>query len=485
MSSSRTSARGRLASPEIIVEIGNDWLKLVHAVPHRGGVALARVCLQKLESGDVLSPQVVADAVARLKLPRMPVIACLPRQAVNIRTLELPSTDPAEIADMVDLQVGKQTPYSKDEIVSDYRLVASRREGYSRVVLAIVQRSVLRQRYHLLEEAGLDVKSMSVSSEGVLNWVRGAGPSSGVAAVLDLDSYYADFSVVGDGELLFTRSILVGANDLLADYPRWREKIAEEVRRSFEIFDGEMPGVAVERVVVTGAGPRVDGLPAYLGERLGMPAEGSDSLACIARLPEEPDVRSGAYRPVSLTALVGIALAPGALQFNLVPDSLRLRKGLELKARYLAGFGILVMAALLSASLLANLRIFLLRDRLRQVQDELRDTGPAAAQVADMQKLVRLVAERQDPRLAAVSLLQEVHRRVPPNLLLDSLEISMSKNQIALGGTAGQRRDISQLIKNLEASEILKDVHEGGSTAMDSKTRKYRFQIVCALEREP
>ena len=38
------------------------------------------------------------------------------------------------------------------------------------VMLAIVQRSALRQRFSILEEAGLEVDGMSISSEGVLNW---------------------------------------------------------------------------------------------------------------------------------------------------------------------------------------------------------------------------------------------------------------------------------------------------------------------------
>jgi Tfp pilus assembly PilM family ATPase/Tfp pilus assembly protein PilN len=467
----------------VLVEIGNDWFKIVHAVPQRGGVAFARAHLQRFETLDASVARGIADAFARLKMPRMPVVACLPRQMVNVRMLELPSTAPAEIADMVDLQVGKQTPYSKDEIVSDYRVVTSRRSGYSRVALAIVQRSVLAQRYHVLEEAGLDVGAMSVSSEGVLAWFRAAVPGDGVAAVLDVDSFYADLSVVGDGELLFTRSILVGANQLFADPARWREKLAEEVRQSFQIFEGEMPGVRAAKLVVTGAGVRVDGLAEHLGRQLGLPAGAVDSLACLAQTPSQPDRPEGESRAVSMTALAGIALAPDALQLNLVPDSVRLRKGLELKARSLAWLGILIMAALLSASLLANLRVFLLRERLREVGEQARRSAPAAEQVLNMGRMVEMVEERRDPRAAAVSLLQDVGGRIPQNVLLDSLDMSLEKSQVALGGTAAQRRDISQLIKNLEGSPLLENVHEGGSTTMDSKTRKYRFQIVCALQK--
>ena len=152
------------SGPSVIVEIGNDWLKMMQSAPSRGGVAVSKLCVENFGSSGADLAKLISRSIKQYKFSRMPVIACLPRQAVNLRMLELPSTDPHEIADMVDLQVGKQTPYSKDEIVSDYKILGSGRSGYSRVMLVIVQRGVLRQRFSVLEEAGVEVQRMSVSS---------------------------------------------------------------------------------------------------------------------------------------------------------------------------------------------------------------------------------------------------------------------------------------------------------------------------------
>ena len=124
----------------IVVEIGSQWLKIAEMSPAKGGVSISKLHLEQFTSlGSPLSDAVKA-AFRKLRISsREPVVACLPRQLVTTRILELPSTDPDEIADMVDLQIGKLTPYSQDEIMSEY-LGPIAAAGYEdRVALALAQ----------------------------------------------------------------------------------------------------------------------------------------------------------------------------------------------------------------------------------------------------------------------------------------------------------------------------------------------------------
>ena len=202
----------------VIVEIGSDWLKIAQTEPLKDGLAISRIHLEKFDSlGSGLS-RVIAGAFAEQKFDKMPVIACVPRQMVNIRMMELPSTDPDEVVSMAEIQTAKQTPYSRDEIVCDCRITKGSRAGYTKVMMAIVQNSVVRERFHVLEEAGIEVERMSVTTEGILSWhARSQVPESEGSAVmlLDVDSFYAEFMVIGAGGLIFTRSILTGSNQLL------------------------------------------------------------------------------------------------------------------------------------------------------------------------------------------------------------------------------------------------------------------------------
>ena len=113
----------------VLVEIGSEWLKIVQVEAAGKALAITKLHLERFESVGADLTRAIAAAVRQHKFANIPVISCLPRQSVNIRMLDLPSTEPSEIADMVDLQATKQTPYSKDEVLCDHRILGSNRAG--------------------------------------------------------------------------------------------------------------------------------------------------------------------------------------------------------------------------------------------------------------------------------------------------------------------------------------------------------------------
>jgi Tfp pilus assembly PilM family ATPase len=461
----------------IAVEVGSEWLKLVQTSSGRRGPYISGVHLHRLEGGDESLPAAVATAIKELKLPRLPVVACLPRQMVNIRFLDLPSTNPREIADMVDLQIGKQTPYSRDEIVFHYRPVGSAREGYARVMLVIVQRMMAQQRFHVLEEAGLRVEKMSVSSEGLLNWFRlsqAAAVTDGETVVLlDVDSNYTDLAVVAGGELAFSRSILIGAGQLLGEPGRWMEKLLGEIQHSLDTYRSELPGQKISRLCVTGAGPAVPDLSRRLEETFDFGVTNVDALAGAEMRKPVPALQDPAYRSVSITPLVGVALAPQALTLDLTPDAAKARKNLEEDAKRLTVLGIQVMLILMLLSLLvagAYSRKSALLDDLRRVAQE---TGRTADSVVRMREKSRLVRDRLDPRRAPVAMLQELQRLLPETAHFTSIQ--MKENQIVVRGTAESVSDVLRFVNALEGSELFENVK--------STSERRDFTITCAWEK--
>jgi Tfp pilus assembly PilM family ATPase/Tfp pilus assembly protein PilN len=471
----------------VVVEPGAEWFKAARFTAVRGGLVLQDLRLRQIDmaAGDV--SQRIADTLDGMNLEGQSVIASIPRQLVTARMWELPSTDRHEIADMIDLQVGKMTPYSPEEIIADYRLLQGSRPGYTRIMLAIVQRSVVRQRYYLLEDAGVEVGGMTISSEGLLNWLEATlcrERQDGVFLVADLDASYAEVGVVARGSLVFTRSILVGGDSLLGEYEKAQKKLAREIQGTLDIFKGEHPDLSVSRVFVSGAGSRMPDLVSYLGGELGLPVEARSCLAGLKGKPQAPDVESGPYRALSLTALVGIAQRPGALAFNLVPDPVKMRRSLTGKARSLTGVGVLVAGALVSGSLLAHVNIYLKKARIETVRRLLRETEPAVARVERMQAVASAVRERTDSSLAPLNLLSELHVRVPRDVYFDAIDMDWASGQVRLVGTAGNPDLVIELEKNLRGAEAFSDVKASGSTTQDPRTKRFRFEITAFMERD-
>jgi hypothetical protein len=485
----KTSGRKGLSKPAVIVEIGNDWLKIAQTEPYHGGLAISRIHLERFDTfGTAHLSQLITNAFKKHGFDRVPVIACLPRQLVNVRMIELPSTDPEEIASMADIQVAKQTPYSRDEIVFDYKIVKGGRDGYTRVMMAIVQDSIVRDRFHILETAGIDVGRMSVSSEGLLNWyaygVMADGEDPGQIILLDVDSFYSDFMVVSSGALMFTRSILMGTNQLQAPGKDVQDKFALEVKRSLEACQGESPSLAIRKLLLTGAGPHIKDLGGSLQSALSLPVEMKDSIGIVEKTPRGITLTESIYRSVSLTAIIGAGLATAELEFNLTPDSVKLRKGLEENARGLTVLGMLVMAILVSFSIYGTSLFYLKKYRLAELTSDFAKTVTQAQDIAKKQDIVNEINRRTGPEFSMVKLVSEIHACLPANVLLESLDINVEaqKDHVHLSGTAGASGDVSTFLKNLEQSPILKDAKEDGARARDKESGKYNFKILCSLE---
>jgi hypothetical protein len=424
-------------------------------------------------------------ACKTLKLDKRNVVVCLPRQMVNIRMLELPSTDSAEIEDMIELQAGKQTPYSRDEIVYDYRILGSWKPGYTRVMMSIIQRGALRERYYVLEEAGIEATKVSVTSEALLNWYACLGNGSaggGATALLDVDSFYTDFLVISDKGLVFSRSILVGANQLIDDPGNFADKFSREVKNSIEICGGEQQGLNLSRILITGAGANVGGLAVRLNQELGLKCETVESASVAKKMPASPSVKDANFRYVSLTPLIGAGLNTDALEFNLVPDSVRMRKGLIDKAKTLSIMGALIMSVLVALSLFGSLKIFSRRAHLAKVQQEYIELHPQAQKVDQMREILKLAAEQRAPGQNMVNLLVQVRSLLGDDIKLENIEIDIGNGKFRIEGNATGTKEVYNLVRRFEQAENFCDVKESGITSVP-KTGRYRFQIMGMLEK--
>jgi len=478
-----TTENIKAGKPVLIVEIGSEWFKLIQAEPGRRGVSISRLHIEHFDSLGQDVSRAIAEALKKQKFIRGPVIACLPRHLVNVRVLELPSVKPEEVTDMLELQVGKQTPYSKDEISYDYRYAGVQREGYSRLMLVIVQRSALRERFYILEEAGLSVDRMSVGSEGLLNWyaATAGGGRQEAEVLLDVDAGFSDFAVIHRGQMVFTRSILIGASHLTEDPDKWREKLAHEIGQSIEMCRAENGGVDPARLVVTGAGARIPALAADLGSLVGLAAEATDSAKSAAKWPASPSLDAPEYAGLSFTAMVGMAMAPEQLEMHLVPDSIKLRQDLVTKTRLITLLGMLVMTLMMALSFWQISKAYLARERLRIVRDAFKQLEPSVQKVSGMMAVVRAVEQRRNPDFSAINQLAELHPLVPSGVALEGIEIHVDEGRLVVGGTASTRQDIRDLINAVEKSALYRDVKESIASRRD-ETGRFKFQVTAMAE---
>jgi len=472
----------------VIAEIGSDWLKIAENVPSAKGGYISKIGFVKLSDAKEKSPDRISAAFKNMRLSRQYVITYIPRHLVTVRTLELPSTDPKEIKDMVELQVSRQTPYSKDEIVFTHRIIGTDREGYSKVMLIIARRNVISERVGILRQAGIEIKKVAVSSEGVYSWFKVAYPeemkpdSSDASVLIDIDSNYSDFIVIRKGRLVFTRNMFIGTNHISEKKESWQDSLIGELRRSLERYQAEERGIAVTKIFLSGAARNIDNLDRDLSQKLGISAEYTDPFRNIRKAQGVDTLQHEGFKFVSSAPLIGTALRHTELQFELTPGEDRIQRVMEEKKTHLTIMGILFASIVMMASLLLliymygkNAYLYQIRQKISQVEDE-------SNEIEKMRMRIELVEKRLDAKGSSINILNEIHSLTPEEIYFMSVNIE-EKKTATLRGSGFAMSDVFKFVTTLENSDYFENVKTTYTTTKKEKGREYAdFEIICGYE---
>jgi Tfp pilus assembly PilM family ATPase len=473
----------------VVVEIGNDWLKIAQKNSAGAGKTVYQISLSKLALIKAGITEAIDGIFRELKLDRQNVIAYIPRHLVTVRMLDLPATDPKEINDMINLQVGKQTPYSKEEIISSHKIIEIGTTGYAKVMLVIAARNIINERTDTLAKAGLDVKKVVISSEGVFNWFNTVhmphmklDNSQGVALV-DIDSNYSDFIIIRRGKMAFTRNIFIGANHLMQDSDEWRDKFTDELKRSLERYQNEERNIKVVKIFLSGAAINIKGLDIILSGNMDIPVENTDQLKDIRVRNDIEALRAENFRCVSLTQILGVSMADKEPQIDLTTGEQKVQRLMDHKRKQLTVMGILIVSIVTMLSFLCLTDIYNKNAYLSKLKRMITKIGTDADDIEKMRAVIGLVEKRLDSRGSSIEVISEIYKITPKEIYLTDINID-EKQQIILKGGALAMSDVFKYVKKLEESDMFENVKTTYTTTKKDKDTEFaEFEISCAQQK--
>lgn len=475
----------------VVVEIGNDWLKIAQKNCVRSGAPVYQINLSKLAQIKDGITDTIDDIFRKLKLDRHNVTAYIPRHLVTVRMLDLPATDPKEISDMINLQVGKQTPYSKEEIVSSHKIIEIGATGYTKVMLVIAARNIINERTDTLIKAGLDVKKVAISSEGVFNWFNDTympqiklDASYGVALV-DIDSNYSDFIIIRKGKMVFTRNIFIGANHLMQgqNSDEWRDKFVDELKRSLERYQSEEKSIKVVKMFLSGAAINIKELDIILSANLDLPIENTDQLKNIRARNGVEALRAESFKCVSLTQLFGVSMTDKEPQIDLTTGEQKVQRLMEVKRRQLTVMGILIVSIVTMLSFLLLADIYNKNVYLAKLKRMILKIGTDAEEVEKMRTVISMVEKRLDSRGSSIEVISEIYKITPKEIYLTDINID-EKQTIVLKGGGLAMSDVFKYVKKLEGSHMFENVKTTYTTTKKDKDTEFaEFEISCMYQK--
>jgi len=471
------------------IEIGRKWIKLVQVQRFKDENKLSYI--DAFEIGTASDEDLIykiADLSKKINIDSNNLIVSIPHMMASTRNLDLPSTNLSEIEDMVDLQIGKQTPYSSDEIIKDYHVLDSHMDGYSRVLLVIVHRDVVQRCIKIIEGAGLNVGRVGLSSEGLLGWGRfvctEAMLMNKTGVLIDIDYDGMDFEVVSNGSAFFNRSLPLSLSDALVVSDRdWQEKFVEEITRSIYAYQNEVMDRGVEKVVISAIPPAKQRLnDVFLRGRIGLPVEIIDQLEKISKTDSAlASYNNLSKKNLSFSSLIGSAFIFDKQVIDLVPQEIKMERGFKERGKDIYRIGIISVFILLIVSSLFLGRLYNKERYLNQLNARLAEIEDKTTTLHDMVRETAVVKDRMATKGMALNLLYEVHKAVLPAMHL-VMVIFDGKENLILRGDSNAMSEVFNFVNNLEKSEYFKNVQAKHTTRRNEKDKELvTFEILCPL----
>jgi len=437
----------------------------VHKWPPRC-VAVESAAVEQDGYGEALNTLAATGILRRADLH-----VVVPRHRVTTRVLELPSTDPAEIKRMVQLDAGSYVPYPIEDMVISQAILSTSSEGFSTVMVVLVQRDEINKILAPLRDARLNPRSAVISSLALYNACAavGIGDEDGYVATVHVGTSGLDVVVARSGELAFTRGVPCGGG-WCAEKPLTEpaiDTIVREVRTSIEASEREaMHGAPLAKMYIAGEVASLDQLRDRLATDLGLEVTALDPADMGHTLP--------------VAVLAGAALSrralPTAVSINVLPPDFIAARAQVVHRRYVAACGVFCAVAVLLAVQISRDRA---NDKLLFIEyldARIADVEPTARLVRKKQSRVRAVRAQRERGFTVLDFLATLHRLAPEDLVLRRVEFDHETGAIVRARARWRNIAwdyVEQLHKSgepyLEKVEMgaLTEVQERGQTVID------------------
>ncbi len=430
------------------IEINKGLLKLVAATVRGRDIQVIKHVVKDLATfSESQISSFITDTLTKWQVKVNSASVSIPRNMVTLRNLHLPSQDPSEINQMVQLHIGKIVPYAKEEMIYSYRLGGADEMGYGRITLGILHRDIIDGQMRILESTNIFVDKLVLSSYEIWRGVLKANSSQikdgQIYILLDIDRYFADFIIFSKEELLFSRGITLKKEDFTGKKATLT-KLIGEIRQSLVIFQNEEVNKRPEIIFLAGAAKNVEGLKEALSSELEMEVKEGD---CKYRKQIKED-RTGLSGLVSYNSVLESMIEEKNRRLLFVLPELEVRKQLQKKTKELV-----VLASTLIYSLIFICGIFVTKiyynnQYLEKIEKEYTYVERRARILKERLKKIQIVRKYIDNRRLPFYLISKLQESVTPELILTEVRLD-DDNEAIVQGQALQLSNVFEFNNNL------------------------------------
>jgi hypothetical protein len=444
----------------LTVEIGEKYLKMVHINVFEGRsnvLDTTTMDIGSLSGEDVSSK--IRDFARTKRINNAEAINVIPSNFAISKNIEIPSIDKKEIKDIIDLQAGRHTPYSREEIIMDYANIGVFHGRYTKILLVIVKRDIVTKRYDIIKRAGFKANKALLSSEAVsrLCFDRCLDkPKDKPIAVVHIDKVHVDFTVVHQGKMVYIRPISIGMIFTSDKLDEAKMNFLAELKKSIEAYQVENIEAQPSKIYFTGMIGLVSDMRADIEKVTGINVEILPDLKILGISTDLPDFNFQ-NQEASLLPAIASSVMSDDLALSLIPEDVKMNKVLKKKAREITKAGILAMTALilLCAALLTNM--FFKDLYLRKILSSYTKENQESQNLKDISDRTMIVKGFLNQKGKSLFVLSELFKAMPDEVYLNGISLK-ADDALNFTGTADSMSRVFSLVTSLENNKVFKNV---------------------------
>jgi Tfp pilus assembly PilM family ATPase/Tfp pilus assembly protein PilN len=435
------------------IYISDQTIKVAHVKASGAVIKVARRDIQGAV-GDALVKE-LKTVLSGFSTKNLNVICVVPPSVATTKNIEIPSVDPEEIKSIIGLQAGRHTPFARDEILIGYINLGSYQANYTKALLVIVNRNIVKDRFNLFGQVGLQINQVLFSPEGIarfyakaLNLRRDSAP----VGIIDVTDHSTNFIIESRGAAVTCRSIPIGVKHLQTQLDEAKNKLIEEIKTSIDAYRDEDTDKAPDYFVLTSANPAVKDLQTSLTERLAINVQVSPFFSHLKAASGLKKKLEKDFADDTLTDVIAPAVSASRAEVNLMPEEIQMKRSMEVQSREVAQTGVLAIVILILVGAILLTKIYFkdaflnknLRARYAQQHDEVK-------QLEEKLRKTRVVRDLFESRLGTLEAMRELYSIIPNDIYLNTVNVT-EDGLVNINGMAETTSRVYAFVSSLSGS---------------------------------
>lgn len=433
-------------------------------------------------NADTEISQYLTGTFSELKIAHKNVIAVIPSSFFISKNVDMPSNDLEEISKIIDLQAGRYTPYSRDEIVIDYICMDNAGQHYTNVLLFIVNRKLVDRYFSVLHKAGLTIDRIAIASEGMgLSYDQvfsEAKSEKNAIGGVYIGEDAADLTIVDKHQMVFVRSIPIGSEHFQKNREKARDEFASEMKKSLAAYLDQGVGRPVKELVVTGV---IKGLE-FL-EPTARDIHPDLSLKFVKDTAfftlEKSKTERGEIGPEgSFFEVMACLNAAALLKIDLSPREIKLKRHTLEGGKEIITLGVLIMLVMVLICFFLASKVYMKREiisKYETIEGASADKARLLERASTKARVVKTLLKNRGKGLYVFDRLTSL---IGEDIYLSSFSYDREGN-LAIAGTANSMSRVYAFVTDLEESNYFSAVK-----TKSTKSRKVGTSDVADFELE-